>query len=496
MKGRNSIIRRSRFERPQDEAAAEFLSSMSQDRKILDADIWVDKAHVLMLNRQRIVSNEHAHTILGALDGIASSNRGELMSRKLDDVHLLLETELIRRLGEDVGGRLHTARSRNDEVATCLRIVLRDELMLILEGICRMQDVLLELASEHTHTIMPGYTHLQRAQPTTLAHHLMAHVYALQRDAGRLMGCYDRANVSPLGAGAMASTTFPIDPHLTASLLGFESVAQNSIDAVASRDFLLEALSCLSILGANLSRVAEELVLWSTSEFGFIQLADEYSSTSSIMPQKRNPDVAELVRARISSVMGSLFSGLSICKALPLSYNMDFQEATAHLWRATETVESILAVLKGTISTMRVQKESMSRAATWGLPWATDLADLIVMEQGLPFRTAHSIMAAVARDWNDDKDPARIALEIARASKAILGREIVLSHDKVSRALDVQSNIAQKRVCGGPAPVEVRKSIRRVKASVSRTLSWLSGKKRRIASAREEVAALQAALSP
>jgi len=495
MTDRNSIIRRSRFKRPQDEAAAEFLSSLSQDRKILDADIWVDKAHVLMLNRQKMVSNEHARAILSALDAIASSNREKLMSKKSDDVHILLETELIRRLGEDVGGRLHTARSRNDEVASCIRIALRDELMLILKRICELQNALLELASEHRHTLMPGYTHLQRAQPTTFAHHLMGHAYALGRDAGRLMGCYDRTNVSPLGAGAMASTAFPIDPRLTASLLGFESVAQNSIDAVASRDFLLEALSCLSILGANLSRMAEELVLWSTSEFGFIQLADEYSSTSSIMPQKRNPDVAELVRARTSSVMGSLVSGLAICKALPLSYNMDFQEATAHLWRATEAMEPILAVLRGAVSTMRVQKESMGRAAAWGLPWATDLADLIVTEQGLTFTTAHPIMAAVARDWSDDKDPARIASEIARASKEILGKEIVLAPDKVRQALDVQFSLTRKKACGGPAPAEVRKSIRRLKGSVGRNLAWLSGKQRRIDSAREQVATLQAALS-
>ena len=495
MTNRNSIIRRSRFKRPQDEAAAEFLSSMSQDRKILDADIWIDKAHVLMLNSQKIISNEHARAILSALDAIASSNRDELLRRKSDDVHLLLETELIRRLGEDVGGRLHTARSRNDEVASCIRIVLRDELMLILERICQLQNTLLELASEHTQTLMPGYTHLQRAQPTTLAHHLMAHAYALGRDADRLMGCYDRTDVSPLGAGAMASTSFPIDPRLTASLLGFGSVARNSIDAVASRDFLLEALSCLSILGANLSRMAEEIVLWSTSEFGFIQLADEYSSTSSIMPQKRNPDVAELVRARTSSVMGSLFSGLAICKSLPLSYNMDFQEATAHLWRATETMGSILAVLRGAVSTMRVQKEPMRRAATSGLPWTTDLADLIVTEHGLPFRTAHSIMAAVARDWSGEEDPARIALDIARASKEVLGREVVLSPNEVRQALDVQSNLARKRACGGPAPAEVRKSIRRMKASLGRTLTWLSGEQQKIAQASEQIATLQAALS-
>ncbi len=495
MTSKGSIIRRSRFERPQDEEAARFLSSMSQDRKILEADIWVDKAHVLMLNRQGIISKEHALAILGALDAIASADPDELLSKKSDDVHVLLETELIRRLGEDVGGRLHTARSRNDEVACCIRIALRDELTLILEGISKLQVVLLNLAAQHTKTIMPGYTHLQRAQPTTLAHHLVAHAYALQRDAARLMSCYDRTNVSPLGAGAMASTSYPIDPELTADLLGFESVARNSIDAVASRDFLLEALSCLSILGTNLSRIAEELILWSTSEFGFIQFSDEYSSTSSIMPQKRNPDVAELARARTSTVTGCLFSAFAICKALPLSYNLDFQEATTHLWRATETMRSILAVLSGAISTMTVRGDAMRQAATAGLTWATDLADLIVLEHGLPFRTAHSIVAAVVRDSTGESDPERISAAISRASREVVGREIVIPNEKLRRILDVESSIASKKACGGPSPAEVQRSIRRLRASVNRNLLWAAAKQRRISTSKEKVAALQAALS-
>lgn len=490
----NNILRRTRFDRAQDESTSDFLSSMDQDYKILEADIWVDKVHVLMLDKQNIISTEHAIPILKALESIASIDSSRLGTRGFEDVHVFLETELIKRLGDSTGGRLHTARSRNDEVATCIRISLRDDLLITLEAVTRLQGTLLELASGNLTTIMPGYTHLQHAQPTTLAHHLMAYAFALQRDISRLMGCYELVNVSPLGAGAMSSTSFPIDPNLTARLLAFNGVAENSIDAVASRDFIVEALSCFSILGVNLSRLIEEIILWSTAEFGFVQLADEYSSTSSIMPQKRNPDVAELARGRISSLFGSLFSALSICKSLPLSYNRDLQEVTAHLWRGTETMKSILPILNGILSTISINKEAMKDGADRGLPWATDLADLLVSEFDLPFRTAHSVVAEVAKHWEEGKEPENVSQEIAKASKEISGKEILLEECKIREVMDVQSRIRLKRVCGGPSPSEVEKSILNLKKTVKKNESWIDGNRKRIKLAKEEVVALQAAL--
>ncbi len=491
---KDDILRRTRFSSPQDEGVAQFLSSVAQDAKILEADVWVDKAHVLMLVKQGIIDRDHAHAILAALDSILESDRTELLSRRSDDIHILLESELIQRLGEDIAGRLHTARSRNDEVAACIRISLRDELLSIIAGICRMQGTLLELASTHTATIMPGYTHLQHAQPTTLGHHLMAYVSSLGRDAARLMECYERVNTNPLGAAAMSSTSFPIDPKLTSALLGFGSECDNSTDAVASRDFALEALACLAIMGINLSRLAEEIILWSTTEFAYVQLSDEFSSTSSIMPQKRNPDVAELSRARISSVVGSLMAAFSVCKSLPLSYNRDLQEATAHLWRGTETMKSILAAMEGLMSGMKVDKEAMVRQATRGLLWATDMADLLVSDLGLPFRTAHSIVAGLAETWEEGLQPTEIARRIAESAKNVTGREATIDEAKIRRVMDMEAVLSKRKACGGPAPSQVRKAIRKARAAVDRSVAWIRLQEERIESAKRELASLRASI--
>ncbi len=491
---KENILRRSRFEHAQKESTSTFLSSMTQDEKIFDADIWVDKAHILMLSRQGIVGNGETLSVLQALDLIASADKRLLMSKECEDVHVLIETELIERLGEEVGGRIHTARSRNDEVATCMRISLRNELLDLLEALTNLQRILLELASENLDTIMPGYTHLQHAQATTLAHYLMAHAVALQRDSSRLMSCYEVANVNPLGAAAMSSTSFPIDPHYTAELLAFREVASNSIDAVASRDFLLDALCALSIMGITLSRLTEELILWSTAEFGFIELADEYSSTSSIMPQKRNPDVVELVRGRISSILGALFSAMSICKSLPLAYNRDLQEATVHLWHGTETMKSILPILGGMLSTMKIDKQRMEEASTQGMRWATDLANMLVADFDLAFRTAHSIVAEVSRTCDEGTDPERLSDVIAQVSRRTAGREVRPGAEGILQAMNARSQIGLRKVSGGPAPSEVSRSLRRTKKGLEKNASWVDDERERIRSAKAKVEALQASL--
>jgi len=493
MTEKDSILRRSRFSAAQDESVSGFLSSIEQDERIFHADLWVDKAHVVMLHKQGLLPPRHAASILRTLDALATEWQS-LLSQGAEDVHLLIETELIERLGEEIGGRLHTGRSRNDEVATCLRIALREEILSILEGVMALQRVLLHLASDNVETIMPGYTHLQHAQATTLGHHLVAHAASLQRDAQRLMDCFGRVNISPLGAGALASTGLPINPAMTARLLAFPEVSINSMDAVASRDFATEALSALSIMAVNLSRLAEELVLWSSAEFGFISLADEYSSTSSIMPQKRNPDVAELSRARTSSVLGCLLSALSICSSLPLAYDRDLQEVGLHLWRGTGTSRSVLKVLKGVLSTLTVNREEMAKQSQRGFMWATDLADLLVDAFHLPFRQSHSLVARLARDWSEERDADWVSRQVAVASKDLLGREITLSPEQIRSVMDLHRGIRRKKVGSGPSPRAVRKQIHLLSQKVEETLSWVGGRRGEIARAQAELSSLQSSL--
>ena len=485
----NDIIRRGRFELPQDKAASVFLSSLEQDRRMGSADIWVDKVHVFMLFKQGLISRGHAKKIVKELDQI-SSKLDELFSEGYEDIHLLIESELISRLGEEIGGRIHTGRSRNDEVATCLRIVLREDILDITGRLCELESLLLDLSDKHRSTVIPAYTHLQRAQPTTLAHHLLAHAEIILRDILRLVDCYRRVDICPLGAAAVATTSLPIRPEMTARLLGFSEAFRNSMDAVSSRDFLVEALFCLSSVAISLSRIAEEIVLWSTHEFGFLSLGDAFSSTSSIMPQKRNPDVAELVRARASSVLSSLVAAMSICKSLPLSYNRDLQEATVHLWRGLDTVKAMISVTRGAISSAKINEEALRRAAREGGLWATDLADLLVTRGGLPFRTAHSVVATVVKEgtrWNDTSDLKRKVEEVAME---VTGRPLKITEEELSRVLDPDRSVESRKVRGGPASDSVEREIQELSSEVSRILSWRKERKEKIDDAREELAKL------
>jgi argininosuccinate lyase len=488
MKG-NDILRRQRFEKAHDESTSAFLSSLVQDSKILEADIWVDKAHVIMLSKAGILRKEDAGSILSALEEVRERVSGQPLSGGYEDVHVMLETEVIERVGEDVGGRLHTARSR--KVATCVRIALREDLLRITDGVLALRSILLKLAANELETIIPGYTHLQHAQPSTLAHHLLAHVASLQRDAARLMAAYRTTNLSPLGAGALASTPHAIDPELTARLLGFDGIAGNSMDAVSSRDHLLESLAALSILGVTISRLAEEIVLWTSDEFNFARLGDAYASTSSIMPQKRNPDVAELARARMSSVMANAFAAVSICKGLPLSYNRDLQEVNAQLWSATGTMERTLDVLAGALDSLDFSRERMAAAAKRGMIWATDLADLLVRVHDLPFRSAHSVVAGAARGLDDDATPEEIVEAVAKAGREILKRELPLEANDVTSILDPRLAIRARKACGGPAPTEVRKMIRKFESGLAADRKWLAARRRKIASARHELESIQ-----
>jgi len=374
-----------------------FTASIEVDRRLAPYDIAGSIAHAKMLGKVGLLSKPDVEAIVKGLGEIGEEiARGELRSEPaLEDIHMHIERRLIEKIGE-AGGRLHTGRSRNDQVALDLRLYTRDAIAEIRAGIRELQQVFVSKAEVHLSTVMPGYTHLQRAQPVLLAHHLLAYFEMLQRDRDRLADCLTRVNVLPLGAAALAGTSFPIDPHYTAKLLGFPAVAANSMDAVADRDFIVEFLGHLALLAAHLSRLAEELVLWASAEFAFIDLPDAFTTGSSIMPQKKNPDVAELVRGKTGRVYGALVSALTLLKGLPLTYNRDLQEDKPPLFDAVDTVRQVLQVLTPMLMALTFRVERMRAAAADGFLNATDLADYLAAK-GVPFREAHEIVGRLVR---------------------------------------------------------------------------------------------------
>jgi argininosuccinate lyase len=479
-----NILRRGRLQVEPGRDITRFTSSMEADRRILDADIEVDRAHVVMLKEQDIIKDSECRAILAGLNKIKKEGISSL-DTSYEDVHIALEARLIELAGEDTGGRMHSGRSRNDEVAACIRLMLRGELINLMEESHDLITTLISTAGKHHETIMPGYTHTQHAQPTTLAHALLAHANAYFRDVERIKGAYDRTNQNPLGAGAFASTGFPIDRKRTTELLGFDSALENSMDAVSTRDFMIESVSCFANLMTNLSRLAEELILWSSSEFGFIEMDDRYSSTSSIMPQKKNPDIAELMRAKTGTVHGALVSILTICKALPYSYNRDLQEATPHLWNATDMVRSCVRMAQGMVGTMTIKKEKMDKAVSMGFMTATELADTIVRITGIPFRTAHHIVGSIARIG---KTPTlslldEHSLKITHVKLSDMG----LSEKDIEKALDPMENIKIRAVLGGPAPRETKRQVTAMKEKLARIESDIKQIRRKIIAASEEL---------
>jgi len=362
-----------------------------------------------------------------------------------------IEQILTDRIGA-VAKKLHTARSRNDQVALDIRMYLRDEIDNTVKLLDHLRETLVEMARGHLDTVMPGYTHLQRAQPITLAHHLMAYVQMFGRDRERLLDCRRRVNVLPLGAGALAGTTFPLDPEFVAGKLGFDGVAQNSLDAVSDRDFAVEFTACASIIMVHLSRFCEEIILWSSAEFSFIELDDEYSTGSSMMPQKKNPDVAELIRGKSGRVFGDLTALLTMLKGIPLAYNKDMQEDKEALFDALDTVKKCLAVIRPMLATLRVRKENMLEAARGGFTNATDLADYLV-RKGVPFREAHEIVGrAVFYCVQGGKSLDQLTLE-EYSNFSPLVEEDVYTFIAISRCVEA------RKVLAGPSPDSVRRAI-------------------------------------
>ena len=380
-----------RFSKEVDETVNAFNSSISFDGRMYRQDIRGSIAHATMLSDCGIIPKDDAEQIIAGLKGILSDlESGALeMDPTAEDIHMFVEAELTKRIG-DAGKRLHTARSRNDQVALDVRLILRDEIAEIRVLLKKLLRTLVKIAEQHTETIMPGYTHLQRAQPVTLAHHLLAYVWMLLRDDGRLADTAKRMNYCPLGAGALAGTTYPINRKQTAQLLDFTAPVPNSLDAVSDRDFCVELANALSLLMVHLSRFSEEIILWCSWEFKFIELDDAYATGSSIMPQKKNPDVTELIRGKTGRVIGDLTTLLTMLKGIPLAYNKDMQEDKEAIFDAIDQAKLCLKTFAPMLATMRVNKENMRAAAAKGFINATDCADYLV-KKGLPFRDAYKI---------------------------------------------------------------------------------------------------------
>jgi len=409
-----------RFQERTSPAVERFTASIHFDRALARYDLRVSIAHARMLRRTGLVSKSEGRALIEGLEAIAAEiESGDFpFDPALEDIHMNVEARLRDRIGPDAG-RLHTGRSRNDQVATDLALYLRDASRAAQRGLLDLRQVLVDRAREHIDTVLPGYTHLQRAQPVRLAHHWLAFAEMLGRDGARFRDLRGRLDRSPLGAGALAGSTLPLDPEQTAQELGFAGPAANSMDAVASRDGALEFLSATAIGMVHLSRLAEELVLWSTSEFGFIELADAYATGSSLMPQKKNPDVPELVRGKAGRAIGNLVALLTVMKGLPLTYNRDMQEDKEPIFDSATTLRESLEVTSGALATLRVDAERMRQAADDPLLLATDLAEVLVRE-GVPFREAHEAVGRMVHHClKKDLDLAALSREDLRAFHAV-----------------------------------------------------------------------------
>jgi len=444
-----------RFDEPTDAFVEAFTASVGFDDRLYRHDIAGSIAHARMLARQGILTNEECEAIVDGLERIrAQINDGSFeWSIALEDVHMNIEAALTEMIG-DAGKRLHTGRSRNDQVATDIRLWLRDEIDAIRLGIGRLRESLLDLAEREADSIMPGFTHLQVAQPVTFGHHMLAWVEMLDRDNGRLSDCRKRANIMPLGAAALAGTSYPIDRAYTAAQLGFDRPAENSLDAVSDRDFAVEFSAAASILMMHLSRFSEELILWSSAQFGFVDLSDAFCTGSSIMPQKKNPDVPELIRGKTGRIFGHLMALLTLMKGQPLAYNKDNQEDKEPLFDTADNLRGALKVFADMMRHLRCNRERMRAAARQGFSTATDLADYLV-RRGIAFRDAHEIVGkAVAFGLREQRDLADLTLEELRQFSAAIGADVF-------DVLTLDGSVAARDHLGGTAPAQVRAAIAR-----------------------------------
>ena len=419
-----------------------------------------------MLMEQKIIEWQIGTKILSALQKLSSQK----LDPKAEDVHMAVEEAVLAETGEEVGGNMHLAKSRNDQVATAIRMALRTEMQNIMHLVLEMQQALLETAAKHTETIILEYTHLQAAQPVTFGHYLLMHFDALGRDFERLQAAYMHVNLCPLGAGALATTSFPINRKTTAKLLGFEAVLENSLDAVGNRDFILETQSALALLAVNLSRLAEDLIIWSSAEFGTVELPDEFTSTSSIMPQKKNPEVLEVIRARASYALGDFVAATAAVKSLPTTYNLDFQEVTPKLWASTDNLKASLAIFAKLIPYIKVSAEVETKAAA-GFVGATELANMLVRKYNVAFRTSHRIVGTLVKALVDSNKSLLDATPqlLQKAAYDSAGIKLAVKNEDIISCANPRKLVETYKVIGGPSRKEVERSITARKKTMNQT---------------------------
>ncbi|MCC8076193.1 MAG: argininosuccinate lyase [Clostridiales bacterium] len=450
-----------RFQKETNTLVNDFNASIGFDARLYQQDITGSIAHATMLGEQGIISQEDAAEIINGLKAIlADIEAGEVeFSLDNEDIHMNIETILTQRIG-DAGKRLHTGRSRNDQVAVDFRLFVKEEIPVIIGQILDLEKVLIRKAEENLTTVMPGYTHLQRAQPTTFAHYMMAYANMLRRDVTRFEDCLERMDECPLGAGALATSTYPVDRERTAQLLGFKKPTDNSLDSVSDRDYAIEFLSACSMLMMHLSRFSEEVILWCSWEFKFVDLDDAYSTGSSIMPQKKNPDVAELVRGKTGRVYGDLVSLLTVMKGLPLAYNKDMQEDKEPVFDAIDTVEMCVPVFAAMLDTLTVRPKNMSKAAAGGFINATDCADYLT-KRGMPFREAYMIVGRLVNMCIKSGETLEtLTLRDFRAISELFDSDIY-------EALELKRCVHERKVLGGPSAEDVTRQINAIKDFVA-----------------------------
>lgn len=444
-----------RFSEPVDAFVLRYTASVDFDKRMALVDIDGSLAHAAMLEKIGVISAKDLEDIRRGMAEIRSEivNGTFEWQLELEDVHLNIEARLTALIG-DAGKRLHTGRSRNDQVATDIRLYLRGEVDEIVKRIEHLQEVLVAQAEKHYATIMPGFTHMQVAQPVTFGHHMLAYVEMLERDRARFLDLRRRVNSSPLGAAALAGTTYPTDREYTASLLGFETVAQNSLDAVSDRDFAIEFCSACSLIMMHISRLSEELVIWMSQRFGFIKLPDRFTTGSSIMPQKKNPDVPETARGKSGRVYGDLMAMLTLMKGTPLAYNKDFQEDKEPVFDAVDTVKDTLRAFCDMMAGVEPQVDAMHRAAQMGFPTATDFADYLV-RHGVPFRTAHDIVGQVVREAaNRGCGLEELPIDVLKGFSDVIDGDVY-------EVLSLEGSVNARNHLGGTAPAQVKKQVAR-----------------------------------
>lgn len=450
-----------RFNEPVSALVARYTASVGFDQRLAEYDIQGSLAHAQMLTEQGIISNEDLLDIQQGLNQIRDEIRNQqfIWLLELEDVHLNIEKRLTTLVG-DAGKRLHTGRSRNDQVATDIRLFLRTAIDEIIDLIKAMQHALLNLAEKHIHTVMPGFTHLQVAQPVSFGHHLMAYFEMLKRDIGRLTDCRKRVNQLPLGAAALAGTSYPINRERVAEILGFDGICENSLDAVSDRDFAIEFTACAALIMTHLSRMSEEFILWMNPSFGFIQLADRFCTGSSIMPQKKNPDVPELVRGKTGRINGHLVALLTLMKAQPLAYNKDNQEDKEPLFDTVDTLTDTLRIYADMLTGVRVNQEAMRHSALRGYATATDLADYLT-KKGMPFRDAHEIVAKAVQ-YAEQK-----GCDLADLDLNTLQKFSPQIESDIFAVLTLEGSMQSRKHTGGTAPDQVQRAINQAR-------QWLS----------------------